>query len=75
MASLDGAVPLCGTTLKRFSDPITPSAGQQAADVIDHIRRFIANNPLVAHEPLVADSAARYLVATILTAFPRKTLI
>ena len=75
MASLDGAVPLCGTTLKRFSDPITPSAGQQAADVIDHIRRFIANNPLVAHEPLVADSTARYLVATILTAFPRKTLI
>jgi hypothetical protein len=75
MASLDGAAPLCGAALKRFSDPITPSAGQQAADVIDHIRRFIANNPLVAHEPLVAGSAARYLVATILTAFPRETLI
>ncbi|MDA2895091.1 hypothetical protein PDG61_29550 [Mycolicibacterium sp. BiH015] len=73
MATLDGAA-LCGTPLKRFSDPITPSAGQQAADVIDHIRRFIANNPLVAHEPLVANSAARYLVATILTAFPKETL-
>lgn len=73
MATLDGAA-LCGTPLKLFSDPITPSAGQQAADVIDHIRRFIANNPLVAHEPLVAGSAARYLVATILTAFPRETL-
>ena len=73
MARLEGAA-LCGMPHKHFSDPVTPSAGQQAADVIDHIRRFIANNPLVAHEPLVANSAARYLVATILTAFPRETL-
>lgn len=73
MAKLDGTAP-CSIPLQHFSEPVTPSAGQQAADVIDHIRRFIANNPLVAHEPLVADSAARYLVATILAAFPRETL-
>lgn len=59
-----------GSQLKRFSSPINPSAGQQVADVIDHIRRFVANNPLVAREPLVAGSAARYLAATMLTAFP-----
>ncbi|MGQ9407602.1 hypothetical protein [Mycolicibacterium gilvum] len=59
-----------GNPLKRFSSPVNPSAGQQVADVIDHIRRFVANNPLVAREPLVAGSAARYLAATMLTAFP-----
>lgn len=74
MATLD-ETDRCGAPIKRFSDPISPSAGQQVADVIDHIRTFIANNPLVAHEPLVAGSAARYLVATILTAFPLETLI
>ncbi|MFB1297861.1 hypothetical protein ACAG24_020320 [Mycobacterium sp. pW049] len=64
----------CGTALNTFSDPISPSAQQQAADVIDHIRTFIANNPLAAHDPLVAGSAARYLVASILTAFPLEAL-
>ncbi len=56
--------------LSRFAAPVNPSAGQQVVDVIDHIRKFVANNPLVAREPLVAGSAARYLAATMLTAFP-----
>jgi hypothetical protein len=60
----------CSGTLKRFALPISPAAGQLVSDVIDHIRHFIANNPQVACEPLVVTGAARYLMATVLTAFP-----
>ena len=56
--------------MKRFALPVSPPAGQLVADVIDHIRHSIANNPPVAGEPLVVASAARYLLATTLTAFP-----
>ncbi len=73
LADLGYAVP-CGTPLQHFATPINPSAGQQVADVIDHIRRFVANNPMVAHESLVAISAARYLAATMLMAFPGAAL-
>jgi hypothetical protein len=54
----------------RFASPVSPSAGQLVSDVIDHIRHFIANNPQVAGEPLIVSSAARYLTAAVLTAFP-----
>ncbi|MDG4668613.1 hypothetical protein [Mycobacterium sp. 236(2023)] len=73
MGKLEGATP-CGTPLNRFSVPASQSAGQQVADVIDHIRRFIANNPLVERKSLVSGSAARYLIATILAAFPAEVL-
>ena len=73
MGKLGGATP-CGMPLKRFSVPVSQSAGQQVADVIDHIRTFIANNPLVARESLVSGSAARYLVATMLAAFPAEVI-
>ena len=55
---------------QRFARPDSPPTGQLVADVIDHIRHFIANNAHVAGEPLIVGSAARYLMATALTAFP-----
>lgn len=57
--------------MHRFARPVSPTAGQLVADVIDHIRHFIANNAQVASDPLVVGSAARYLLAATLTAFPR----
>lgn len=60
----------CPDDMKRFARPESSSTGQLVADVIDHIRHFIANNPHVAGEPLIVGSAARYLMATALTAFP-----
>ena len=60
----------CSQPAQRFSRPDSPPAGQLVADVIDHIRHFIANNAQVAGEPLIVGSAARYLMATALTAFP-----
>jgi hypothetical protein len=60
----------CSRIMKRFALPISPAAGQLVSDIIDHIRHFIANNPQVAGEPLVNTSAARYLMAAVLTAFP-----
>ncbi|PRC46273.1 hypothetical protein C6A85_90915, partial [Mycobacterium sp. ITM-2017-0098] len=60
----------CPAGMQRFALPVSASAGQLVADVIDHIRHFIANNAQVASEPLVVGSAARYLMAAALTAFP-----
>jgi hypothetical protein len=60
----------CPQGMQRFARPVSPTAGQLVADVIDHIRHFIANNAQVASEPLVVGSAARYLMAAVLTAFP-----
>lgn len=64
----------CGQRARRFAVPVSPSAGQLVGDVIDHIRTFVANNPLVAGDALVATSAARYLAATTLAAFPGSAL-
>lgn len=60
----------CLEGMHHFAVPVSATAGQLVADVIDHIRHFIANNAQVASERLVVDSAARYLMAAALTAFP-----
>lgn len=59
----------CPEDMKRFALPVSSSTGQLVADVIPDIRHFIANNPQVGGEPLIVGSAARYLMATALTAF------
>lgn len=75
----DGAVAArhldCPAAIKRVASPVSASAGQLVADVIVHIRHFIANNPQVSGEPLVVASAARYLLATAMTAFPRSAFL
>ena len=70
LAEAAAAFGSCPGNMRRFALPVSPSAGQLVSDVIDHIRHFIANNPHVASEPLVVTSAARYLMAAALTAFP-----
>ncbi|WP_164478708.1 helix-turn-helix transcriptional regulator [Mycolicibacterium stellerae] len=63
----DGAVQL------RSSAPISTDAGRHVVEVIDHIRHTVINSPS-AQAPFLTGTVARYLAATMLTAFPNNAV-
>lgn len=56
------------------SAPVSADASQHIVDVIDHVRHTVMNSPS-AQAPFLAGTVARYLAATMLTAFPNTAAI
>lgn len=70
LAEVAGGDPDAAPVSLTGSTPVTAAANRHLVDVIDHIRHGLLGNPFAAQEPLVSSGVTRYLVASMLAAFP-----